>query len=117
LHSIISRYFNSVNGVLYITDTLPSDPAFEMVLAIFGFKKRQKLLAFAGQNEFLSALVAVRELMPILNWRELVMITACIEATIPFRAGEGKIEELKTKIMQVNDKMKLGFDDSVVNRA
>lgn len=64
---------------------LPDDSIFEMVVEIFGFVPGQVLSPLAGQNEFLSAVVAAKILEAFLEPKLVVQIAACIEATIPFR--------------------------------
>lgn len=67
------------------SELLP-DACFEMTASVFGFVPGQALNPFAGQNEFLSALVAAKALQPFLRPQHLLQIIACIEATIPFRS-------------------------------
>jgi len=62
------------------------DHLFEIVSTIFGMKKCQVLSPFAGQNEFLSALIAAKCLKPMLPENTIGEIIACIEATVPFRS-------------------------------
>lgn len=64
---------------------LPDDRTFATLLAVFGFASGQILEPFNGQNEFLSALVAAKALEPYLSLDRLLRLSACIEATIPFR--------------------------------
>ncbi len=71
-------------------DELSLDPTFEMVQQIFDFSVGQTLSPLAGQNEFLSALVAAKVLEPILSPEIIVQIVACIEATIPFRQSNAE---------------------------
>lgn len=66
----------------------PSDVADEMVsgvATIFGYTTGQELPQDGGLSEFLSAVLAVRELRPFLDDHDLWAVAACIEATIPFR--------------------------------
>ena len=76
-----------VKGKLVIREAteLPSSRMFDMVTAIFGFSPGQVLSQMAGQNEFLSAVIAARSLEPFLSSSSIAQIVACIEATIPFR--------------------------------
>ena len=46
------------------TFQLPADPTFEMVVSVFGFVAGQVLDPFAGENEFLSAVVTKRRSSP-----------------------------------------------------
>jgi len=56
-----------------------------MVERIFGYDKGQEINTQNGINEFLSAVVAVRQLEAHLTREQLAQIAACIEATIPFK--------------------------------
>jgi hypothetical protein len=57
------------------------DPSIDMVRLLFGFDLRLG----QGYNEYISALLAVRVLSPYLSLKHLIQLTACIEASIPFR--------------------------------
>jgi hypothetical protein len=83
----IVPFVRQVGEHLLIRDAseLPPDQMFEIVLQIFDFSVGQTLSPIAGQNEFLSALVAAKVLEPILSLKIIIQIVACIEATIPFR--------------------------------
>jgi len=81
----LAPYIYDREGQLWLADTTPTDQLLELAIAIFGFEKRQPLLPFHGQNEFLSALVCLRALEHALSLSQLAEICACIEATIPFR--------------------------------
>ncbi|HEY9833635.1 MAG TPA: hypothetical protein V6D26_23995, partial [Stenomitos sp.] len=76
-----------VKGQLVIREDsdMPSSLMFDIVATIFGFSPSQVLSPMAGQNEFLSALIAARSLEPVLSPGMIAQIVACIEATIPFR--------------------------------
>lgn len=62
------------------------DPLLCMVLSIFGLEANQSLTPTTGLNEYLSAVIAVRELEQLVTFKVLVQIAVCIEATIPFRS-------------------------------
>jgi hypothetical protein len=104
---------------------LPEDPIFDMVLAVFGFVPGQKLSPFAGQNEFLSALVAAKALQPFLSPKILVPIIACIEATIPFQMptedGLTASDQLYQRLQATNEQFNLELTDNeliyIVKRA
>lgn len=76
------------NGELVIrsAEEIVPDRMFEIVCAIFGMQKGQVLSPFAGQNEFLSGLIAAKCLKSLLPENIIAEIIACIEATVPFRA-------------------------------
>lgn len=75
------------------------------VAAIFGFTPGQTLEIREGLNEFLSAMLAVRELSPLLGRKSAWTIAACIEATIPFRGkdikGRTPADRLRERIVKL----------------
>lgn len=96
----------------------PSDKIRSMVLSIFGFQPGQVLSPFSGLNEFLSALLAARLLSEVLAFPMLARITACIEATIPFRGaspeGHYPCELLHQRLKATNVEFELGLSDAEV---
>jgi hypothetical protein len=56
-----------------------------MTLEVFGFQPGDELTDLGNLNEFMSALVMNCELAGILSEQDLLRLTVCIEATIPFR--------------------------------
>lgn len=107
-------------GELFIRKSteLPSDSTFEIVAAIFDFVPGQVLFPLAGQNEFLSALVAAKVLESFLNPTLIVQITACIEATIPFRSksesGLSPSELLYQRLISSNNQFNLQLTDEQI---
>eukprot|EP00934_Nitzschia_sp_Nitz4_P006834 Nitzschia sp. Nitz4//scaffold52_size167869//91851//93365//NITZ4_002282-RA/size167869-processed-gene-0.132-mRNA-1//-1//CDS//3329554053//6824//frame0 len=88
--------WSTSTSTLRITD--PEDPLLAMVASIFGIPPGQEM-ASQGVNEFLSAVVAVRELAEHLDPPQLGQIAVCIESTIPFRkpdpeTGETSLDRL-----------------------
>jgi hypothetical protein len=118
----ISRYIapfvKAVKDQLVILgeDELPIDPMFDLVMQIFGFSAAQTLQPTAGQNEFLSAVIAAKCLEHALSLATIAEITACIEATIPFRGksktGLSASEQLYDRLQQVNRNFGLGWNDA-----
>ena len=104
------------NLVIKKTDNLPADSTFEMVLSIFGFVPGQTLSTVAGQNEFLSAVVAAKVLESFLPLSLMARIVTIIEATIPFRppsaAGYTAMEQLEQRLKITNTKFNLGLTTS-----
>lgn len=92
------------------------DPLFEIVREIFNFEPGQVLSPLAGQNEFLSALVAVKVLQPLMPTEYLVKIAACIESTIPFRTedenGFTNSEILYHRLESIREKFELKLTDN-----
>lgn len=85
--------------------TAVPDELVSGVATIFGFSAGQELPLDAGLNEFLSAVLAVRELRAFLQDHDLWAIAACIEATIPFRApvdGKSPDDLLGDRIRALN---------------
>jgi len=90
------------------------DPLLAMVVMMFGFDTKGQLLAL-GKNEFLSAIVAVRCLMNVLETKYLFQIAACIEFTIPFQKDH--IETLYSRLVKVNELQSIGLTSSEVIEA
>src|SRR5689334_14750089 len=91
------------------------DSTFDFVAAVFGLAPGQLLSPLAGQNEFLSAIVATKVLEPFLHPQLILEIAACIEATIPFRAksesGLSPSELLHERLKSTNERFKLQLTD------
>ena len=90
---------------------LPDDLALSLTMALFDFTPGQMLDPLAGQNEFLSAVVAARVLAPLLNLADLAGVLACVELTIPFRKrdseGNGPSELLFKRLMAADERFGL----------
>ncbi|MEG4470845.1 hypothetical protein QUB47_29105, partial [Microcoleus sp. AT9_B5] len=105
-----------VNKQLQIRDKseLSADATFEMVMLVFNFEPGQVLNPFAGQNEFLSAVVAAKALEPFLKREQLLQIAGCIEATIPFRAADSGVtvsQHLYDRLQATNSLFNLSLTD------
>lgn len=74
------------DGCLVVQPFANDDSALVLCTAIFQVAPGQPLLLYAGLNEFLSAVVAARLLLPLLPARDVLAVVAAIEATIPFRS-------------------------------
>ncbi len=89
IEKIVAPYILISDGVMSIVENIASDDrAFWGCAAVFGFKPTQELSLFAGLNEFLSALVLDCLFEHVVSDRDLLITTACIEATIPFRGPD-----------------------------
>jgi len=87
--SIIIPYIYELEGEFYISKNTPEkDHLIWMTLDVFNLKAGQKLSSMDALNEFLSALVLVRELGDIVDAKYLLQMIVCIEATIPFRGRD-----------------------------
>jgi hypothetical protein len=107
-------------GQLYIREKTDykDNAIFEMVVEVFGFVPGQQLSPLAGQNEFLSALVAAKVLEPFFNPCLIVQIITCIEATIPFRskspAGLSSNEVLYERLRLINNQFHLKLTEAEI---
>lgn len=105
----IAPYIQEQNQQLIIASNpeLQNDVLFNICLTIFGFEQGKPLFPMAGQNEFLSALLAAKMLEDILPLPVLAQIIACIEATIPFRGPDNNgvtcSDKLFTNLARVNE--------------
>ncbi|MDY6784150.1 MAG: hypothetical protein SW833_16655 [Cyanobacteriota bacterium] len=106
----ISPFIRQVKEQLYIREAaeLPQDAMGQMVMDVFGFAPGKALSPFAGQNEFLSALICAKVLEPFAQIGLILKLVACIEATIPFRfpskEGLTASEQLYRRLKEANDK-------------
>ncbi len=118
---ILDPYLSIENGVVSLAESVSeSDRAFYGSSAVFGFTPGQVLSPFGGLNEFLSALVMCRLFEGAIDDRDLLIATACIEATIPFRAkneeGHSPMELLEQRLKKTNALFSLGLsDDGIFN--
>jgi hypothetical protein len=97
------------------------DTLLNMVECIFGFQPGQAVGPNSGLNEFLSAIVAVRKLEPVLSKDHLAQIACCIEATIPFRSTNDKtpstMDMLHERMIKANCEFELGMSDDILVEA
>ena len=94
IHSIISSYIREQSGSFLLADPpSPGDELYSLTLAVFGRQPGQTLSPENGLNEFLSALVMNKKLGWILPEKDLLKVTLCIEATIPFRGPSANGED------------------------
>jgi hypothetical protein len=118
--SYIAPFVKEVRGQLVIRDAaeLQKDRMFEIVAAVFGFAAGQTLSPFAGQNEFLSAVIAAKSLEHFLKPDLIAEIAACIEATIPFRpklpSGLSASDTLCQRLTSTNQQFDLGWTDAQI---
>jgi hypothetical protein len=72
-------------------------------------------------NEFLSALVMNRKLGSIVRLEDLLLVTACIEATIPFRTpdatGSSPAERLAQRIQNAGREASLDLSEEKIHQA
>lgn len=111
----VSPFVKEVRNRLQVRDSddVPCDRAFQLVSQIFDIQPGQHLAL--EQNEFLSAIVAVKQMEGLLSWQELAAMAACIEATIPFRPpsplGFKPSEQLHYRLQELNRNFNLHWDE------
>ena len=120
LSGYIYPYVREKQNSLYILpdSEIQQTQIIEFLLLIFDFKKGQNLSPFGGQNEFLSALVAVQCLSEFLPLHYLAEIGACIEATIPFRKhqnGKSPYDFLRERLELVNKKFLFNWTSNYID--
>ncbi len=124
---LIAPFIRETGKALKIlpSEQAQSDPVFEMLCLMFDFPPGQKLLPTKGQNEFLSALVAAKSMERVLDLQSITQMSACIEATIPFRKasadGLNPSDLLRQRMCRINERFGFGWDvpqlDAAVARA
>ncbi|MCC3407743.1 MAG: hypothetical protein JGK17_19540 [Microcoleus sp. PH2017_10_PVI_O_A] len=120
ISSALCPFVQEVRSQLVIRDEteLPDDTMYHLVACVFGFVPGKTLSPFAGQNEFLSAVIAGKSLEPFLSASTIAQIAACIEATIPFRplspSGLSAIELLHQRLVTVNRDLDFGWTDTEI---
>ncbi len=127
ISSYITPFVKDVRGHIVIreSDELPKERGFNIVTSVFGFSPCQTLSPFAGQNEFLSAVIAAKCLENVLPERIIAEIAACIEATIPFRpkleSGLTAMDLLYQRMINISNQYNFGWTEEkaadVVKRA
>ncbi|AFZ06291.1 hypothetical protein Osc7112_1801 [Oscillatoria nigro-viridis PCC 7112] len=120
ISSALCPFVKEVRSQLVIRDEteLPDDAMYQLVASVFGFIPGKTLSPFGGQNEFLSAVIAAKSLEPFLPPSTIAEITACIEATIPFRpvapSGLSAIELLHQRLITINRDFHLGWSHAEI---
>lgn len=105
----ISPYVVQIHNDFFVTMTLPpGDRLTALTLEVFDLQPGQRLSSVAALNEFMSALVMNKELAGLLPEKDLLRMTVCIEATIPFRKrnaqGETPFDLMEKRLMAIVEK-------------
>jgi hypothetical protein len=116
---LISPYIRHENGEFYVADNLPSDDRLVMLtLDVFELQAGQKLSSVAALNEFLSALVMNKQLDGLVREKDLLCMTLCIEATIPFRGpapgGKSHFELMEHHLQEISTRYSLALSGEEV---
>lgn len=114
IENLIAQYIRKNSNGFLIADLLdPEDLSIQLTLDVFDFRPGQFLAPNNGLNEFLSALVMNKTLEKIVSAQDLLKITVCIEATIPFQgknaSGESHIDLLEKRLFGINQKYSFNF--------
>ena len=117
---IVSPYFSDDDEMTLAAQIVPQARLTWLTLELFGVAPGQRLSPFTGLNEFSSALFMNYALCDILTERDLLCLTACVEATIPFRPknaqGESCIDLLGQRIEFVNRRYHCGLTTEDIER-
>jgi hypothetical protein len=90
---LISPYIRQHNSDFFVAENVSIDDRIAfMSLDVFDLRPGQRLSSVVALNEFLSALVMNKQLAGLVSEKDLIRMTLCIEATIPFRGftADGK---------------------------
>ena len=103
---LISPYIRQENSEFYVVaNVLPEDRIVLMTLDVFDLRPGQKLSSVTALNEFLSALVMLKQLGGLVPEKDLLGMTVCIEATIPFRGftadGKSHFEVMEERLSEI----------------
>ena len=114
---LIAPYVRHGNGDFYIADNLPADDRLLMLtLDVFDLHAGQLLSSADALNEFLSALVMNKQLDGLVREKDLLCMTLCVEATIPFRGpspeGISHFAVMEQRLKEISTRYGLGLSDS-----
>jgi len=121
IEEILKPYIFIRDAGVTLRDKIPADDrAFFGTAAVFGFTPGQALSPFAGLNEFLSALVMNVLLNGIVRDSDLLIATAGIEMTIPFRKPDSRDrrppELLEGRVRETTRRFNLEFSEERIRR-
>lgn len=89
IQPIIAPYIYRSHGHYYVARNIPPhDHLIWLTLDIFTLRPGQRISSEDALNEFLSAVVMVKELEGIVRDEDMLRMILCIEATIPFRGRD-----------------------------
>ncbi|MBN1147635.1 MAG: hypothetical protein JXA78_10300 [Anaerolineales bacterium] len=102
-----------------VEQSFPDDRLFHLTMDVFGFKPGQELLIHGGLNEFLSALFMNKTLEGLIREPDLLNMSACVEATIPFRGkderGQTSFQRLASRLRTINKQYHLGLQAAQID--
>lgn len=122
IQTIVESYIVESQEKFFVTqDISESDRLIWLTLDIFDLAPGQQISSVDALNEFLSAVVMVKELENIVPEHDMLRMILCIEATIPFR-GRGNndsthFEELEQRLYQICPKYDIELDKDEIETA
>jgi hypothetical protein len=113
---LISPYIRRENDEFYLADNLPTDNSLvKLTLDVFDLRPGEKLSSAVMLNEFLSALVMNKQLDGLVREKDLLCMTLCIEATIPFRGpapdGRSHFAVMEQRLQEISERYGLALSD------
>jgi hypothetical protein len=105
---LVSPYLREEDDEFFVAENLPrEDRLVMMTLDVFNLHPGQQLSSVTALNEFLSALVMNKQLDGLVREKDLLCMTLCIEATIPFRSrtpeGKTHFEIMEQRLREISD--------------
>ncbi len=120
VESILKNYVAHEHDQFFIRKrALEREEFFNIVNQIFGYKQGHFLVPINGMNEYMSALVAAKMLVPIIGLKNIIPTLVCIESSIPFRKkddeGKSPFDKLEERINngQIFKKFKLNKNEII----
>jgi len=114
-HGLLKRVARRGKKTVVLKPIDGGDACLVACAKLFGFEAGQTLPLYGGLNEFLSAVVAARELQPYLPLSDVLAIVACIEATVPFRgtdsAGREAADVLADRVRTVSGMLNVSLSE------
>ncbi len=113
---LISPYVRHENGEFCVAENLPANDRLVMLtLDVFDLHAGQQLSSLNALNEFLSALVMNKQLDGLVREKDLLCMTLCIEATIPFRSpapdGRSHFAVMEQRLQEISARYGLALSN------
>jgi hypothetical protein len=122
IHVIIDAYILEQDEAPVIRQNISAEERMVwMTMGIFDLEAGERLTPAGGLNEFLSALMMNKLLEGDLTEKDLLRMTLCIEATIPFRGvtegGESHYHILARRLRKIGDAYNIAFTWPEIDQA
>lgn len=116
---MIAPYVRHRHTDFFVAENLsPDERQVALIMAVFDLTPGQKLTSISALNEFLSALVMCKQIGSLVSEKDLLRISLCIEATIPFRPftadGKSHFEVMEETLPQICQRF--GIECSEIER-